>query len=65
MARSKKRIKDVPFPLRLPPQVYERVKEDADRKDVSMNALIARLVVQEYPPKESDGGNRMPALSLA
>lgn len=52
MARAKKRIKDIPFVLRLPPQTYERVKEAAACQDDSMNALIVRLVVREFPSKQ-------------
>lgn len=64
MARQKKRIRDIPFPLRLPPQVYQRVKEAAERQDESMNALIARLVSKEYGPKDMPG-NTKPAASMA
>jgi predicted HicB family RNase H-like nuclease len=52
VARAKKRNKDVPFALRLPPQVYEHVKKAAERQDDSMNALLVRVIEREYPPEE-------------
>lgn len=52
MARAKKRTPDVPFALRLPPLVYKRVKETAERQDDSMNAVLVKIV-REFVEKES------------
>lgn len=48
MARLKKKTKDLVFPLRLAPDVYESVKRAAEQQEDSMNALIARVVRREY-----------------
>lgn len=46
MARAKKKIRDIPFAIRLPPALYAHVKEQADRQDDSMNAVMVRVLRQ-------------------
>lgn len=65
MARAKKSVRDVQFPLRLPPQVYQRVREDAEKKGDSINTVLARLITREYAVKSEQSGNRTPALTGA
>jgi hypothetical protein len=63
MARAKKRVRDVPFALRLPPALYERVKAEAEREEDSINSLVVRAVARMYAQdkaQEVSPGNMKP-----